>query len=95
MNPRNQSFLVTFLFIVALAAMVITLVRNDAGEPQPLTINELAQDIELGEVSRVVIENDGTLFPGDRVAAEGAYQIYLTIKNQAGGAVDPHAGHNH
>ncbi|HSG41753.1 MAG TPA: ATP-dependent zinc metalloprotease FtsH [Anaerolineales bacterium] len=61
MNPRNQSFLVTFLFIVALAAMVITLVRNDAGEPQPLTINELAQDIELGEVSRVVIENDGSL----------------------------------
>ena len=61
MNPRNQSFLVTFLFIVALAAMVITLVRNDSAEPQPLTINELAQDIELGKISRVVIQNDGSL----------------------------------
>ena len=61
MNPRNQSFLVTFLFIVALAAMVVTLVRNDSATPDALTINELAQDIQLGEVSRVVIENDGSL----------------------------------
>ena len=60
-NPRNQSFLVTFLFIVALAAMVVTLVRNDASTSDPLTINELAQQIEQGKVSRVVIENSGNL----------------------------------
>jgi ATP-dependent Zn protease len=60
-NPRNQSFLVTFLFVVALAAMVVTLVRNDSAATQPLTINELAQDIEQNRVSRVVIENDGSL----------------------------------
>jgi cell division protease FtsH len=60
-NPRNQSYIVTFLFVVALAAMVITLVRNDSSAPQPLTINELAQDIQLGKVSRVVIENSGSL----------------------------------
>ena len=61
MNPRNQSFLVTFLFIVALVAMVVTLVRNDSATPDALTINQLAQDIELGKVSRVVIKNDGSL----------------------------------
>ena len=61
MNPRNQSFLVTFLFIVALAAMVVTLMKNDSVEPDTLTINELAQDIEQSKVSRVVIENDGSL----------------------------------
>ncbi|HKJ37890.1 MAG TPA: ATP-dependent zinc metalloprotease FtsH [Anaerolineales bacterium] len=61
MNPRNQSFLVTFLFVVALAAMVITLVRNDAASPEVLTINELAQDIEAGRVSEVIIENSGGL----------------------------------
>jgi cell division protease FtsH len=60
-NPRNQSFLVTFLFIVALAAMVVTLVNNNSSTPQPLTINGLAQDIEQNRVSRIVIENDGSL----------------------------------
>jgi len=60
-NPRNQSFLVTFLFIVALAAMVVTLVRNDSSTSDPLTINELAQQIEQGKVSRVIIENSGNL----------------------------------
>ena len=43
----------------------------------------------------VVIANDGTLYPGDVVAQRGAYQMQLALKNQAGGAVDPHAGHNH
>ncbi len=43
----------------------------------------------------VVIANDGVLYPGDVVALRGAYQMQLAMKNQAGGAVDPHAGHNH
>jgi multidrug efflux pump subunit AcrA (membrane-fusion protein) len=42
-----------------------------------------------------VIERDGTLFPGDMVAARGAYQIHLALKNKAGGGPDPHAGHHH
>lgn len=42
-----------------------------------------------------VIANDGTLFPGDKIAARGAYEMHLTLKNQSGGGVDPHAGHNH
>lgn len=43
----------------------------------------------------VVIANDGALFPGDVVAGQGAYQMHLALKNQAGGGVDPHAGHSH
>ena len=43
----------------------------------------------------VVIANDGALFPVDVVAGRGAYQMHLALKNQAGGGVDPHAGHNH
>jgi multidrug efflux pump subunit AcrA (membrane-fusion protein) len=42
-----------------------------------------------------VIESDGTLFPGDRVAARGASRIHLALKNRAGGGPDPHAGHHH
>ena len=42
-----------------------------------------------------VIENDGSLFPGDVVAQRGAHQMQMALKNKAGGGVDPHAGHNH
>lgn len=61
MNSRNQSFIVTFLLIVAVAAMIVTMVRNQSSPTQTLTINELAQDIQLGKVTRVVIENNGSL----------------------------------
>lgn len=42
-----------------------------------------------------VVENDGSLFPGDVVALRGAHQMQMALKNKAGGGVDPHAGHNH
>ena len=42
-----------------------------------------------------VIANDGSVFPGEVVATSAAHQLQMTLKNQAGGAVDPHAGHNH
>jgi len=45
--------------------------------------------------SSVVIANDGTLFPGDIVALRNAHQMQMAVRNKAGGAVDPHAGHNH
>ncbi len=43
----------------------------------------------------VVVANDGAIFPGDVLAGRGAYQMHLALKNQAGGGIDPHAGHNH
>ena len=42
-----------------------------------------------------VIENDGSIFPGDKIALAGAHQLQMALKNKAGGGVDPHAGHNH
>ena len=51
--------------------------------------------VEYRDQRQVVIANDGSIFPGDRVAASGAHQLQLALKNQSGGAVDPHAGHNH
>lgn len=43
----------------------------------------------------VVVANDGAIFPGDVIAGRGAYQMHLALKNQAGGGIDPHAGHSH
>ncbi|MBN1588616.1 MAG: efflux RND transporter periplasmic adaptor subunit [Pirellulales bacterium] len=51
--------------------------------------------VEYRDPRWAVIASDGTLLPGDIVAASGAYQMHLTMKNQAGGGVDPHAGHHH
>lgn len=45
--------------------------------------------------TNVVVANDGAIYPGDVVALRGAYQMQMAIKNQSGGGIDPHAGHNH
>ncbi len=51
--------------------------------------------VEYRDQRSAVIENDGALVPGDKVAARGAYQIHLALKNKSGGGPDPHAGHQH
>ncbi len=54
-----------------------------------------AVHVEFRDPRWVVIANDGTLFPGDRVALSAAQQLQLALKNKAGGGIDPHAGHSH
>lgn len=51
--------------------------------------------VEYRDESWAVIANDGSLFPGDVVAETGAHQLQTAMKNKSGGAIDPHAGHNH
>ena len=51
--------------------------------------------VEYRDQRWAVVANDGKLFPGDVIAGHGAYQMQLEMKNQSGGAIDPHAGHNH
>ncbi len=43
----------------------------------------------------VVVANDGSIFAGEHVALSGAQQLQIALKNKSGGAIDPHAGHNH
>lgn len=51
--------------------------------------------VEYRDEYSAVVANDGTLTPGKMVIVSGAYQVHLAMKNKAGGAPDPHAGHNH
>lgn len=51
--------------------------------------------VEHRDPRLVVIRNDGSLFPGDEIAMNQAYQINLALKKQQGSGVDLHAGHNH
>jgi len=43
----------------------------------------------------VAIANDGQVWPGQSIAISGAHQLQMVLKNQTGGAIDPHAGHSH
>jgi cell division protease FtsH len=58
MNPRNQTYLVYFLLLVAVVVMVSMAIQNNAETPVPLTINELASDIQNGSVSRIVVDEN-------------------------------------
>jgi hypothetical protein len=51
--------------------------------------------VEYRDPLNVVVANDGSVFPGERIALVGAQQMQLALQNQSGGAIDPHAGHNH
>ena len=61
MNSRNQSFLVYFLLIVAIAAMFYMGFRQETTGEDVLTINQVAYDIQTGEVSRIIVESDDKL----------------------------------
>ena len=60
---------------------------------------KMSEKLKLQEAGKnfkeVVIANDGTLLPGDRVAISAAQQLHLALKNKSSGGVDPHAGHDH
>ncbi len=51
--------------------------------------------IEHRDPRYVVLRNDGSVFPGDEIALNQAYQINLALKKQQGSGIDLHAGHNH
>jgi multidrug efflux pump subunit AcrA (membrane-fusion protein) len=58
-------------------------------------LDRQAVHVEHRDPQTVVIANDGALFPGDTIAMTAAQQLQLALKNKSGGAIDPHAGHNH
>jgi len=85
-NPRNQSFVVTLLLIIAAVAMVVMAVQRESGAKQSLTINEVARDIKAGKVARVVIEDNNTLriiyIDGDTEGVESYKETDSTLVAQ-------------
>jgi hypothetical protein len=51
--------------------------------------------VEYRDQYSAVLADDGAIASGKTVVVSGAYQLHLALKNKAGGAPDPHAGHNH
>jgi cell division protease FtsH len=85
-NPRNQSFVVTLLLIIAAVAMVVMAVQRESGSQESLTINEVARDIKAGKVARVVIEDSDTLrviyTDGDIDGVESYKEVDSTLVEQ-------------
>ncbi len=58
-------------------------------------MEEVPVTVEHLDPREVVLKNDGSLFEGDEVARNQAYQLHLALKKAEGGGADPHAGHDH
>jgi len=57
-NSRSQSIFVYFLLIVAIGAMLFMGYRDNVNTEKPVTINQVAQAVQKGEVARIIIESD-------------------------------------
>jgi cell division protease FtsH len=60
-SNRTQSFIIYFLLIVAIGAMLYVGFRQGSTAPEPLTINQVANAIQSGTVARVIINSDDTI----------------------------------
>lgn len=69
-SPRSQSYLIYFLLIVAILAMVFVGLNQNNITQEPLTINEVARAVQEGTVARIVIESDDRIRLIDRAGAE-------------------------
>ncbi len=76
MNSRSQSFVVYFVLIIAIAAMLWMGFRQDTSTEEPLTINAVAEAVKTGTVARIVIESDDN--------------IRVVMKNGAEAGVESH-----
>jgi cell division protease FtsH len=81
-NSRNQSFLIYALLFIAIVAMVYFQVQQRPSDQEALTINELAAQIENGEVKRIIVESDDRL----RVVYSegGATAVERTTQKESG-----------
>ena len=50
MNSRNQSFIIYAILFIAIIAIVAPNLRPPSGNQEPLTINQLAVDVQAGKV---------------------------------------------
>lgn len=81
--------------VLPLAAVAQDGVENYVFIPNGDHFDRRPVHVEYRDTISVVVANDGSIFPGTPIAISGAQQLQMALKNKSGGAIDPHAGHNH
>jgi cell division protease FtsH len=57
-NSRNQSYIVYILLFVAIIVLVIYGFNNNSSSSSVLTINQLADQVKSGNISRIIVEEN-------------------------------------
>jgi len=60
-NSRNQSYIIYLLLFIAIVAMVYFNIRQQPDAQGPLTISQVAQQIQAGQITRIVVKDDNSL----------------------------------
>ena len=85
MNPtRNRSSIFYLLLFVAIIVMVVYQFQQSSNPQEPLTINELAADIEAGLVTRVVEDENRlrVIYDGVDIEKESQKESDATLVQQ-------------
>ncbi len=61
MKSRNQSYIIYLLLFIAIVAMVYFNIQKQPNAQGPLTISQVAQQVEAGKVARITVKNDNSL----------------------------------
>ncbi len=72
MNSRNQSYIIYLLLFIAIVAMVYFNIRQQPNAQGPLTISQVAQQVQAGKISRIIVKDDNslTVISGDNGSIE-------------------------
>jgi cell division protease FtsH len=60
-KSRSQSYIIYILLFIAIVAMVYFNIQKQPNAQGPLSISEVAQQIEAGKVARITVKNDNSL----------------------------------
>jgi len=86
-NSRGQSFFVYFLLLVAIGAMLYMGFSNNTNRIEPLTISKVAQQVQKGEIARIIIQGNDVIRVvnangTEDTAAESRKESNLTLVEQ-------------
>jgi cell division protease FtsH len=60
-KSRNQSYIIYLLLFIAIVAMVYFNIQKQPSSGGPLTISQVAQQVESGQIARITVNNDNSL----------------------------------
>ena len=61
MKSRNQSYIIYLLLFIAIVAMVYFNIQRQPNSQGPLSLSQVAQQVEAGKVARIIVKSDDSL----------------------------------